>query len=149
VRVDLDGEFDLAYRRLSRPYCEALDAAGIPRGLIMASFVGLERIERLPGGLYEPAMAGRLAYVTPCRADLSDSPETVDPEGTLLYGDILDLVVWRPDRPGTYLRRIGAAGWLGCREPREFDPFPVPVHPDPLTWLRAGATGLVRLRHAL
>jgi hypothetical protein len=118
---------------------------GIPLGTILF-LVGAARIERdRSRQFFEMAEDGLFAFVTPVMVAWPDTPEAEHPAQAVRFGDLVDLVAWHPARPESWALRVGAAEWLGAIEPQYMDPEPVPVHRTVLSWLQAGACGLVPL----
>jgi RecA-family ATPase len=88
--------------------------------------------------------------VVPVFADLtSPTADAADPERTVLGDDIdaqlIDLVLFRPNRPDVFATRLGVAEWIGAVDWQcEISP-PVRIWRDPLDWLRANGSGLCLL----
>lgn len=83
---------------------------------------------------------GRVVFDTDKRA----APEALVPAFVMpaidADGAVIDLVAWHP-RTGRIGSAERSAGWLAGGYLS--DDEPVLVHPDPLSWLRAGRTGVV------
>jgi hypothetical protein len=114
----------------------------------MDRLCGTERIRIVCDGLYELDSAGTTAVITPVRIEQPLTPESADPQAFVRYGAIIDLLAWHPAAAGRWALRCGAAEWLGCIEPQYIDPPVAAIRRSPLTWFRAGCTGLVLLTRA-
>jgi hypothetical protein len=100
------------------------------------------------GDLYWPDDAGGRVWVLPAHAVDPESPEaieSVDPAAGVCSGAIVDLVAISPFTPDCWARRLGVAEMLGSIRPQCFEPDPVPVHRDVVSWLRAGCSGITLL----
>ncbi len=55
---------------------------------------------------------------------------------------VVDLIAFRPTEPGRWWSRCGIVAALGEEMIGDFSDDPVRVWPDPLRWLRSGASGV-------
>jgi hypothetical protein len=109
--------------------------------------IGVMKISRIPDSqLFEPDdESGTWAYVTPIRVENPATPESLDPEGSVRRGALVDLVAWDPSVPHEWALRMGSGEWLGCVEPQYLDPAPVCIWRSIINWFRAGCRGTVPL----
>jgi len=109
--------------------------------MIAMGMVGVVLAEKLAGGLlWAPEGHSRL-FVTPLRGW---EVETDTPMLETFWGEIVDLIAWRPDEPGL-LMRTGLGECLGHFEPQYLNPEPVPVRRGVASWLRGKCRGIVPL----
>lgn len=143
---DLDAELCLAQGSLTEQQRGQLRADGVGGQILRWGWAGALPV-LLEGDLWQPCEGEPLAFVVPVKAADGHTPENPNPENVLRYGDVVDLVAFRPDRPDRWALRLGAAAWLGAIEPQFLEPRPVRVWRTPLEWLRAGGEGIVPLSH--
>ena len=124
-----------------------LERAGVPRFLIDDGMIAAGSITVRSDGTYDLDPDGARAYITPCRVGDPSTPEAIGFEVVPQFGNLVDLVAWHPRRPHRWALRRGAGSWLGAIPPQLCDPPPVPIRRSPMSWLRAGATGLCPLDH--
>lgn len=95
---------------------------------------------------------GAPAIITPVRVDpaeydperaLRTLPETLDPDGATIMGDMIDLIAWHPRKPDKWACLTGDALTLGACLPQTFDdPAPVRIHGSIAGWFAAGCKGV-------
>lgn len=114
-----------------------LERAGVSRAHLLASCdvagaFGLDRVEGLPDGTYQPAEDG-LAVVVFAVRDCDGWP--------------IDLVAFDPAKPGRWRCRFGYAAFLGEAALAEaaFKHEPIRFQLDPLAWLQRASSGAVLL----
>ena len=144
--VDLDAEFDLAWRNRSQEHRQHLADAGInPQTMRRAGDLGVERINA-SGRLYMPSPTGFPAIIL---AIWSPAPPSIycavdDPE-------IIDLIALRTDDPSRWWYRIGGPGLI-LGENHYLDAIgtgaQLKVFESPLAWLHDGCDGCVFLDDA-
>ena len=142
---DLAAEMRAALAALTEEHRAELLDAGIPRPLFGQFLIGAALI-RLSGdgALYEPDPEGAPAYLVPALVDDPATPESTVEQYEQL-GALVDVVAWHPRHPERWALRCGVAEWLGHIEPQYLDPAPVNIWRGPLSWFRAGCSGLVIL----
>jgi hypothetical protein len=143
----LAAEMRVARSALIPEHWDELTEHGVPVPLIANyGLVGAAPIRVGKSGLYEPALDGRLAYITPVRIDNELTAVAEQPlSSARILGHLVDLVAWHPRHPLRWALRTGAASWLGCIGPQYMAPDPVAVRRSPLAWLQAECDGLVIL----
>lgn len=114
-----------------------LRAAGVADRILLTSdgifgALTLAPVEALPDGTFSFSEGNREAVVIAVRDE---------------YGDLADLVAWRPDAPCRWWRRLGAATFAGEYAVRKaaFCRLPLQVFASPLSWLQADCLGAVVL----
>ena len=130
-----------------RPLRPAARAALLRHGaspLAVACLMRAARVTEDAGG-WVPDPDGAPAVVTPALADPDGDGLEAAHAGAWATGDLVDLVAWRPDRPGWHPCRRGAALVLGQPLPSWRDPLPVPVHDSVAAWFLARCRGVVPL----
>ncbi len=145
MRIDLNAEFDLAWRNRTQEHRKHLAGAGITfQAMLRAGDLGVQRITTT-GRLYMPAPNGFPVLIV---AAWSPAPPSIYQavEGP----EILDLIAFRPDQPETWWRRIGEPGLvLGSDnvDLAHVEGWPISLHQTPLDWLRADCRGACLLDH--
>ena len=143
--IDLIDELVTAQTAITAFDRALLERAGVPRIIIDSGLVGAATILVHAGDLYEPMDVGARGFITPVRVADPFTPEAAEYAAVPQFGDLVDLVAWHPRRSNRWATRRGAAMWLGAITPQFCDPPPAPIRRTPLSWLRAGATGLCLL----
>jgi len=92
----------------------------------------------------------RPCIVVPVYLDAtSPTCDAGDPEVTVLGIDpdaeLIDLALFRPNRPDIFRTRLGVAEWLGAIDFQCAISPPIRIWRDPLDWLRANGSGLCLL----
>jgi hypothetical protein len=136
----LTAEWERALERVRPSHLEWMASKGVAsEALERAGGFGVCRARFEPAtGLYEPSEDGEAAALLPVRS--VESPECPD---EILF----DIVAFRPSDPTEIHRRRADAVWLGEREllTAEWLGLPATIRRTPLSWLRAGARGIVPL----
>ncbi len=109
---------------------------GVPMQTIIDR-VGVSRI-RPEGTHYEPDDDGIEVVLIACY----EAPPRLPDGRWRASNEVIDLVAFRPADPHHWWSRRGLVAALGEEGLSDFCDEPVPVWGDPLTWLRAGATGI-------
>ena len=135
-------------RRMTFEDCRELLDAGIPIEAVTTVCPAPIRIRLERERRYRPDPDGARAQVFPVMAvdpARLDLIETDEPAEVISRGSIVDLIALSTKAPGRWALRVGAAAVLGVVE-HQFELFTdaVPVHRDPLSWLRS-CRGIVLL----
>lgn len=127
-----------AYEKGMLSQIEKLERLGVLTGLALIGqnqpAVGLARIERLRGGLWQPSPGGELAMVVPvCR------PKVIEPFENVLVETIecIDIVAFTSRAPQLWCWRTGLGWALGEHLIEEGDEA-LRLVSTPLSWLRSG-----------
>ena len=130
--ADLDREFAVATDGITPLLVERFKRMGIPNRIIYGPrhYLGVARITTTPG-LFEFHEDGEVALVVP-----EGEPEVP------AWAQVHDLVAFKPGAPGRWWRRRGDVDLLGASNITPWRLSPVTIHETPLSWLRAGATGV-------
>jgi hypothetical protein len=141
-------EYLAAMRAMTFPDLQELLVAGISIETVAAVCPARTRIRLKGERRYCPDPDGGRAHVFPVTAvdpTRLDLIETDEPAKVVSLGPIVDLMAISIKAPGRWALRVGAAAVLGAVE-HQFGLFtdPVPIHRDPLSWLRS-CEGIVLL----
>jgi hypothetical protein len=145
--AELHAEYRRALHGTELADLAPLREAGVgSRGISLAAPAAALIRRHGPGGtLFEPHPDGKRAFVFPVRVDSALSPEAADPDYTIGWGQIIDMIAMHPLAPSRWAQRTGAADWLGCVEAQYMGPAPTPIWRTPLHWLGNNCRGLVLL----
>lgn len=93
--------------------------------------IGVASIETHPMGIFEFVEDRRRAFIQPVLCGPA-------------FSEIVDLVAWYPDQPGTWWTRCYSGVPLGADEldHAEIEGLEVLIHPTPLDWLRSEGRGV-------
>ncbi len=145
MRIDLDAEFDLAWRNRTQEHREHLAAAGVTfESMLRAGDLGVARIATT-GRLYMPAPNGFPVLIM---AAWSPAPPSI--YTAVENPVIMDLLALRLDQPETWWWRIGESGLVLGSDNLDLahvEGRPISLHRTPLDWLRAGCRGACLLDH--
>lgn len=133
--IDLVGELNTA-GDAKEAFATLKDLGADPAAIIGAPVYGAIGVTRIAthGPFYEPVeVGGHRAILIGVRDE--DTAEFVD------------LVAFNPERPESFRYRTGNAVFLGYEAMQRAGHYgePLILHPSPLAWLQAGATGAVWL----
>jgi hypothetical protein len=92
---------------------------------------------------WQPSPDGRRLWCIPVRS--IGMPAAGAPQHVVAHGEMVDAIAFDPRRPEAWGLALGVATWLGCAPRQDIMPDPVPIHRDPLGWLRSRCDGLVLL----
>ncbi len=117
-------------------FCEL----GIPNRVTFGvrPLVGIGHIVLHSSGLFEFHDDGDLAIIVP-----EGEPEVPG------WAWVDDLIAFKPESPGRWWRRRGDVDLLGASNISPWRLSPVTIHETPLSWLRAGANGIVIINWGL
>ena len=137
---DLDHEFGFATDNVTQLWAERFQKWGIPRRIIWGArhYLGVARITTTSHGLFEFHDDGDLAIIVP-----EGEPEVPG------WAWVDDLIAFKPESPGHWWRRRGDVDLLGASNISPWRLSPVTIHETPLSWLRAGANGIVIINWGL
>lgn len=93
--------------------------------------IGVASIETHPMGIFEFVEGRRHAFVMPVLCGPA-------------FSEIIDLMAWFPDQPGTWWTRCYTGVPLGVDQldKAEIEGLEVLIHPTPLDWLRSDGRGV-------
>ena len=100
--------------------------------------IGIGRIVTHSTGLFEFHVDGELALIVP-----EGVPEWPG------WAEMHDLIAFRPDAIGRWWRRRGDVDLLGANNITPWRLSPLVIHETPLSWLQAGANGIVIINWGL
>ena len=143
MRIDLDADFDLAWRNRTQEHRKHLADAGITlQTMLRAGDLGVVRIATT-GRLYTPSPEGFPAVILPIWHPAPPSIYTI-----VESPEILDLLALRLDQPEAWWRRVGEPG-LVLGEDQYLNAIatgaPLKVYDTPFAWLRGNCDGAVFL----
>jgi hypothetical protein len=109
---------------------------GIPDRVIFGPrpYLGVGRITTHSEGLFEFHDEGEPAIIVP-----EGEPEVPG------WGAVHDLIAFRPDNPETWWLKLGMVDLLGAYNIRPWKLSHTKMYENPLSWLRAGASGICLL----
>ncbi len=145
MRIDLDAEFDLAWRNRTEEHRKHLADARITfQAMLGAGDLGVARIATT-GRLYTPSPTGFPVVIL---AIWSPAPPSI--YTAVENPVIIDLIALRLDQPETWWWRIGEPGLVLGSDNLDLahvEGRPISLHRTPLDWLRAGCRGACLLDH--
>lgn len=142
--VDLTAELFAAAAAVAMPELRRMEALGVPKSSIarLAAYqppFGLQRVEEIGDGLYQPSEDGPVAVIIPVMEfDVVETWGIRTPIST-----VIDLIAFRPDNPNQWRWRVGDAWALGAY--LLFEDAPIELVANPLEWLAKGGDALCLL----